>query len=41
MASTADESFKFLTHQLPTVVCWRAVAVTGKGELGFVSGEGA
>ena len=36
-----DASFKFLTYQLPTVRYWLTVAVTGNGELGFDSGEGA
>ena len=36
-----DESFKFLTYQLPTVGYWPTVALTGNGELGFDSGEGA
>ena len=36
-----DESFKFLTYQLPTVGYWPTVAMTGNGELGFDSGEGA
>ena len=30
-----------LPHQLLTVVYWTTVAVTGNGELGFDSGEGA
>ena len=34
-------SFKFLTYQLPTVGYWPTVALTGDGELGFGSGEGA
>ena len=34
-------SFKFLTYQLPTVGYWPTVALTGNGELGFDSGEGA
>ena len=34
-------SFKFLTYQLSTVGYWPTVAVTGNGELGFDSGEGA
>ena len=34
-------SFKFLTYQLPTVGYWPTVAMTGNGELGFDSGEGA
>ena len=41
MASACDESFKFLTYQLPTVGYWPTVAMTGNGELGFDSGEGA
>ena len=35
------ESFKFLTYQLSTVGYWPTVALTGNGELGFDSGEGA
>ena len=38
---TDDRSFKFLTYQLPTVGYWPTVAMTGNGELGFDSGEGA
>ena len=41
VASAGDESFKFLTYQLPTVGYWPTVAMTGNGELGFDSGEGA
>ena len=41
MASAGDESFKFLTYQLPTVGYWPTVAMTGNGGLGFDSGEGA
>ena len=41
MASAGDKSFKFLTYQLPTVGDWPTVAMTGNGELGFDSGEGA
>ena len=41
MAPAGDESFKFLTYQLPTVGYWPTVAMTGNGELGFDSGEGA
>ena len=37
--SAGDESFKFLTYQLPTVGYWPTVAMTGNGELGFDSGE--
>ena len=40
MAPAGDESFKFLTYQLPTVRYWPTVAMTGNGELGFDSGEG-
>ncbi len=32
---------KFLPHQLSTVVYWTTVVVTGNGESGFDSGEGA
>ena len=41
MASAGDRSFKFLTYQFPTVGYWPTVALTGNGELGFDSGEGA
>ena len=41
MASAGDESFKFLTYQLWTVGYLPTVALTGNGELGFDSGEGA
>ena len=41
LASAGDRSFKFLTYQLPTVGYWPTVAMTGNGELGFDSGEGA
>ena len=41
IASAGDESFKFLTYQLPTVGYWPTVAMTGNGDLGFDSGEGA
>ena len=41
MASAGGRSFKFLTYQLPTVGYWPTVAMTGNGELGFDSGEGA
>ena len=41
MASAGDESFEFLTYQLSTVGFWPTVAMTGNGELGFDSGEGA
>ena len=38
---SGDKTFKFLTYQLPTVGYWPTVALTGNGELGFDSGEGA
>ena len=38
---SGDRSFKLLTYQLSTVGYWPTVAVTGNGELGFDSGEGA
>ena len=41
VAHAGDESLKFLTYQLPTVRYWPTVAMTGNGELGFDSGEGA
>ena len=41
VTSVGDGSFKFLTYQLPTVGYWPTVALTGNGELGFDSGEGA
>ena len=41
MAQAGDSSFKFLPYQLQTVVSWTTVALTGDGELGFDSGEGA
>ena len=34
-------SFEILTYQLSTVGYWPTVALTGNGELGFDSGEGA
>ena len=37
----SDMSFKFLTYQLQLVRYWLTQAVTGNGELGFDSGEGA
>ena len=40
-ATAGDASFKFLTYQLPMVGYWPTVAMTGNGELGFDSGEGA
>lgn len=41
MATAGDGSLKFLTYQLSTVGYWPTVALTGNGELGFDSGEGA
>ena len=41
MACVDAVSFKFLTYQLSTVGYWPTVALTGNGELGFDSGEGA
>jgi hypothetical protein len=41
IATAGDEPFKFLTYQLPTVGYWPTVAMTGNGELGFDSEEGA
>ena len=41
MACAGAVSFKFLTYQLSTVRYWLTVALTGNGELGFDSGEGA
>ena len=39
--ASCDSSFEFLTYQLPSVGYWPTEAVTGNGELGFDSGEGA
>ena len=41
VASAGDGSFKLLTYQLPTVGYWPTLAMTGNGELGFDTGEGA
>ena len=41
VASAGDEPFKLLTYQLPTVGYWPTLAMTGNGELGFDTGEGA
>ena len=38
---SADASFKFLPYQLWMVGYWPTMALTGNGELGFDSGEGA
>ena len=40
-APAGDGPFQFLTYQLPTVGYGPTVAMTGNGELGFDSGEGA
>ena len=39
--SAGDVSFKFLPYQLLMVRWWLTMVVTGDGELGFDSGEGA
>ena len=41
MTCVGAVSFEFLTYQLSTVGYWPTVALTGNGELGFDSGEGA
>ena len=41
IAAAGDASFQFLTYQLSMVVYWSTMVVTGNGELGFDSGEGA
>ena len=41
MGLPGDRPFKFLTYQLLTVGYWPTVAMTGNGESGFDSGEGA
>ena len=41
VACAGAVSFKFLTYQLSTVRYWLTVAMTGNGELGFDSEEGA
>ena len=41
MASAGDEPLELLTYQLWMVGYWPTVAMTGNGELGFDSGEGA
>ena len=40
-AHAGDGSFKFLPYQLWMVGYWPTMALTGNGELGFDSGEGA
>ena len=39
--ASGDNSFEFLTYQLSSVGYWPTEAMTGNGELGFDSGEGA
>ena len=39
--SADDRSIKFLPYQLWMVMYWITMVVTGNGELGFDSGEGA
>ena len=41
MASMTMHHSKFQAFQHPMVVYWPTVAMTGNGELGFDSGEGA
>ena len=41
IACAGAQSIEFLTYQLSTVGYWPTVALTGNGELGFGSGEGA
>ena len=41
IASAGDASIQFLPYQLSMVVYWTTMALTGNGELGFDSGEGA
>ena len=41
MACAGAVSFKFLPYQLSMVGYWPTMALTGNGELGFDSGEGA
>ena len=41
VAPAGDESFKLLTYQLPMVGHLPTLAMTGNGELGFDTGEGA
>jgi hypothetical protein len=36
-----DSMISFLTYQLPSVRSWLTEAITGNGELGFDSEEGA
>ena len=41
VASAGDDSFWFMTYQLPTVGYWPTVAMTGNDVLGYYFGEGA
>ena len=41
LADGRDKSCKFLPYQPSMVVYWTTIALTGNGELGFDSGEGA
>ena len=41
IVACCDKSSKFLPYQLSMVVYWTTMALTGNGELGFDSGEGA
>jgi hypothetical protein len=41
MAWAGAVSFEFLTYQVSMVGYWPTMPVTGNGELGFDSGEGA
>ena len=41
MTCVGAKSFKILTYQLWMVGYWPTMALTGNGELGFDSGEGA
>ena len=41
MACAGAEPIEFLTYQLSLVGYWPTMALTGNGELGFDSGEGA
>jgi len=41
ITSAGDGSFKFLPHQLSMVGSRPTMVITGDGELGFDSGEGA
>jgi hypothetical protein len=41
LSTIVEQLVTFLTYQLSLVRYWRTEAVTGNGELGFDSGEGA